>query len=103
LNGNGTIGAAAPPAGAGTTTESIHGIGANDSFVFAANLVNNAMTDSISDAIEFDRDVSADAALAGAHAGETAAEGVHAADAVNAATVSNTTFAEFNNHGFHLV
>jgi hypothetical protein len=109
LNGNGTIGAAAPLAGAAGATsgtaagEISHGTGGNDSFVFAANLVNNAKTDSISDAIEFDHDVSADAALAWVHAAETGADVGHAADAVNAVTVSQTTFVELNNHGFHLV
>ena len=107
LNSNGTIGSAAPPAGnaasGAAANETSLGIGGNDSFVFAANLVNNAETDvrSTSDAFEFDHEVSADAAFA--WAGETAADGALAADAVNAVTASHVTFAEFNNHGFHLV
>jgi hypothetical protein len=113
LNSNGTIGSAAPPTGnavsgaaaANTANETIHGIGGNDSFVFAANFVNNATTNvqSASDAIDLKHDDAADAALAWVHADETAADGALAADAVNSVTVSHVTFTELNNHGFHLL
>ena len=105
LNNNGTIGSAAPPAGnavsGAAANETSLGIGGNDSFVFAANFVNNTETDvrSASEPIELNHDVSADAALA--WAGE--ADGALAADAVNSVTVSHVTLAELNNQGFHLI
>ena len=118
LNNDGTIGSAAPLAGnamsgaAGTNTttsiaanEIIHGNGGNDSFVFAANVVNNTLADvqPASDFIELNHNVSEDNAPAWIYAAQPGADGVLAADVTNSVTVSQVTLAELNHHGFHLV